>query len=82
MLEPAPGVVEFKIGGAWLQLSEGNTNVTGWTFRNGVKDVAAGLVRLHAMGIKTADIKTILGLVSFFRFQDPDGNSLSFYQLL
>ena len=36
--EPVPGILEWKMGGAWLQLEEGNADPAGCTFRIGVKN--------------------------------------------
>jgi glyoxylase I family protein len=30
-LEPFPGNVEFKVGGAWVQISKGNVKPSSWS---------------------------------------------------
>ena len=81
-LEPAPGIVEFKVGETWLQLVEGRSRGTDWVFRIGVPDVTAEQRRLNELGIETGEIATIPRVISWFDFDDPDGNRLSFYEML
>jgi predicted enzyme related to lactoylglutathione lyase len=80
-LEPVPGVVEFKVGGWWLQLEEG-TPGGAWAFRIGVADLDAARELVGTMGVKAGKVVTVPGVIRLFDFRDPDGNLLSFYQLL
>ncbi len=81
-LEPVPGIVEFNIAGTWLQLDESHPREANWVFRIGVPDISQERKRVAELGIEAGDIETVPGLISWFMFKDPDGNKLSFYQLL
>ncbi len=81
-LEPVPGIVEFRVGGTWLQLEEGERRPKGWVFRIGVPDLQREWDRLAELGIPAREIQTVPEVIRFFDLADPDGNHLSFYQLL
>lgn len=81
-LEPAPGVREFEIAGTWVQLGEGRPGGSSWNLRIGVPDLPAERRRLEQLGVGLGETQTVPGVISFFEFADPDGNSLSCYQVL
>lgn len=80
-LEPAYGIVEFRLGPVWLQLSAGETARSGAevTTRIGVNDVAAHRERLLALGIDMGELHHVEGVIDYVEFTDPDGNALSLY---
>ena len=80
-LEPMPGILEWKVGGAWLQLEEGTARPGGWTFRIGVQNLKLERSRLVELGLQVSDVTDIPGVIQFFDFADPDGNKLSIYEL-
>jgi predicted enzyme related to lactoylglutathione lyase len=80
-LEPAYGIVEFRLGPIWLQLSEGATERSGAEVvtRIGVTDVAKERERLLALGVDVGELHHVEGMVDYVDFSDPDGNALSLY---
>ncbi|CAL8980197.1 hypothetical protein PROP_03068 [Propionicimonas sp. T2.31MG-18] len=79
-LEPAEGVVEFKVGAVWLQLVSGDLPVPGAAVvRLGVPDVAAERARLRASGVAVGPLEQVEGVLEYFEFPDPDGNLLGLY---
>jgi catechol 2,3-dioxygenase-like lactoylglutathione lyase family enzyme len=80
-LEPVAGVVEYRVGTCWLQLSQGRVADTGWVFRIGVHDVRAERDRLLGLGVQVGRIEEIEDVIAFCTFADPDGNQLSLYSL-
>jgi catechol 2,3-dioxygenase-like lactoylglutathione lyase family enzyme len=80
-LEPAEGVVEFKVCGVWLQLAEDPDGASGHgpVVRLGVRDVAAERARLARLGIHVGGLEQVVGVLEYFDFTDPDGNRLSLY---
>ena len=80
-LEPAEGIVEFRVGGIWLQLGRADSAVAvaATVVRFGVQDVAAERVRLAGLGIPVGDLDRVDGILEYFDFADPDGNRLSLY---
>lgn len=81
-LEPFPGNVEFRVGGAWLQIVQGTVRPSNWTFQIEVRDIQRERERLRAAAIEAAEVKTVPGVISFFALQDPDGNGLLLFQVL
>ena|ERR1035437_911548 len=81
VLEPAYGVVEFRLGPIWLQLSAEATARSGAEVvtRLGVADVAVQRERLVALGIDVGPIHHVEGMIDYVEFSDPDGNALSLY---
>lgn len=78
---PAEGVMEFKLNDqTWLQLFEG-TQSTGSILRLEVEDIRRQHKRLEKLGVKSTPIELVPDVVSYFDFEDPDGNQLSFYKL-
>ncbi|NYI42837.1 VOC family protein [Demequina lutea] len=80
-LEPAYGIVEFRLGPIWLQLSAEETARSGAEVvtRLGVADVAAERARLLALGIDVGPLHHVEGMIDYVDFRDPDGNALSLY---
>jgi predicted enzyme related to lactoylglutathione lyase len=80
-LQPADGVVEFKIGSLWLQLGEEPTARSGAqvVVRFGVDDAERERQRLEQLGVSVGPLEHVPEAVNYFDFHDPDGNVLSFY---
>lgn len=82
-LEPADGVVEYEIGGCWLQLGqEGVSAASETAVRFGVDNVIREQARLARLGVQSSEVEHVEGAVDFFEFRDPDGNLLSMYSVL
>jgi catechol 2,3-dioxygenase-like lactoylglutathione lyase family enzyme len=81
-LEPVAGMAEFRIAGTWLQLREVRVSRPGWSFRIGVRNLDAEFDRLRADGFDPTEIETVPGVIRFVRLTDPDGNTVSLYELL
>jgi predicted enzyme related to lactoylglutathione lyase len=80
-LEPVPGIVEYELGGIWIQLVGDRDGSHGWRLRYGVEDLQRERARLIVLGVSVEEVKTVPGVISFFDFSDPDGNGLSCYQV-
>jgi len=81
-LEPFPGNVEYKIGGAWGQINSGKVQPSSWSLELEVKDLVHERQRLRENQIEATEIKTIPGVISFFDIKDPDGNTMRWFQVL
>ncbi len=81
-LEPFPGNVEFKVGGAWLQISEGRVSPSSWSLQLEVEDLPHERQRLREAGIASTEIETAPGVISWFDLKDRDGNSMRWFQVL
>ena len=81
-LEPFPGNVEFKIGGAWVQIVSGKVKPSSWTILFEVRDLHRERERLRANNIEATEIETSPGVISWFDLTDPDGNSMRWFQVL
>jgi predicted enzyme related to lactoylglutathione lyase len=81
-LEPFPGNVEFKVGAAWVQISEGNVTDSSWSLQLEVEDLAREHRRLQEAGIATTEVGTVPGVISWFDLRDPDGNRMRWFQVL
>jgi catechol 2,3-dioxygenase-like lactoylglutathione lyase family enzyme len=81
-LEPVPGIAEYRVGGVWVQLMEGEPPGGKWTLRFGVADLDRERERLQGLGIELGDVRTVPGVIRYFVLADPDGNLLSWYQEL
>lgn len=83
-LEPVEGVVEFKVGSIWLQLSEGSAtrSTAEVVVRFGIDDTSKQRERLQSAGIAVGPMEHVPGVIEYFDFTDPDGNKLSFYREL
>jgi glyoxylase I family protein len=80
--EPFPGNVEFKIGGAWVQISTGNVRDSGWNLQLEVRNLTRERERLLEAGIEAGEIRTVPDVISYFDLRDPDGNSMKWFQTL
>jgi lactoylglutathione lyase len=80
-LQPADGVVEFKVGSLWLQLGEEPTARSGAqvVVRFGVGDAGRERQRLEQLGVAVGPLEHVPEAVNYFDFRDQDGNVLSFY---
>ena len=81
-LEPFPGNVEFKIGGAWVQIVKGEVKPSTWSFQFEVKDLHRERERLRASDVAATEIKSAPNVISWFDVKDPDGNSMRWFQVL
>jgi len=81
-LEPFPGNVEFKVGGAWVQISTGNVRDSGWSLQLEVRNLSRERERLQEAGIEAGEIRTVPDVISYFDLRDPDGNSMRWFQTL
>ncbi|HEY3978894.1 MAG TPA: VOC family protein [Streptosporangiaceae bacterium] len=60
-LEPAPGIVEYHVGGVWVQLMGGEPPGGSWTPRFGVADLDSERRRLEGLLIELGDVRTVPG---------------------
>ena len=81
-MEPFPGNVEFKVGGAWVQISEGKVSPSSWSLQIEVEDLSREHQRLREAEIKATEIGSVIGVISWFDIKDPDGNSMRWFQVL
>jgi predicted enzyme related to lactoylglutathione lyase len=81
-LEPFPGNVEFKVGGAWVQIVSGKVEASSWTLLLAVGDLSRERERLRESGIAATEIKTVPDVIRYFDLRDPDGNAMRWFQVL
>jgi predicted enzyme related to lactoylglutathione lyase len=81
-LEPFPGNVEFKLGGAWVQISHGEVHDSSWSLQLEVRNISRERERLQDAGIMAGEIKTVPDVISYFDLKDPDGNTMRWFQVL
>jgi predicted enzyme related to lactoylglutathione lyase len=81
-LEPFHGNVEFKIGGAWVQIVSGKVQPCDWNLQFEVRNLSRERERLRQSGIAATEIKTVPNVISFFDVKDPDGNAMRWFQVL
>ncbi len=81
-LEPFEGNVEFKIGGAWVQIVSGTPQPSSWNLQVEVEDLPKERERLRSENIEATEVKTVPGVISFFDLKDPDGNAMRWFQVL
>ncbi len=81
-LEPFKGNVEWRIGGAWVQISKGEVKPSSWGLRVEVRDLAREHERLRKVGIEVQEVQTLAGIITSFGIRDPDDNDLLFFQVL
>jgi predicted enzyme related to lactoylglutathione lyase len=81
-LEPFPGNVEFKIGGAWVQIVKGEVKPSSWTILFEVRDLARERERIVKAGIIAPEIQSVPEVISWFDLGDPDGNQMRWFQVL
>jgi predicted enzyme related to lactoylglutathione lyase len=81
-LEPFPGNVEYKVGGAWVQIVKGEVKPSSWNLQLEVNDLVRERERLRAAEIQATEIKGVPNVISFFDLKDPDGNKMRWFQVL
>jgi glyoxylase I family protein len=81
-LEPFPGNVEFRVGGAWVQIVSGTVKPSSWTLTLEVRDLSRERERLCESGIAATEIRTVPKVISYFDLSDPDGNAMRWFQVL
>ncbi len=81
-LEPFKGNVEFKIGGAWVQIVSGKPQPSSWNLQIEVRDLSSERQRLRDAKIDATEIKGVPNIISYFDVKDPDGNSMRWFQVL
>lgn len=81
-LEPFPGNVEYKVGGAWVQIEKDEVKPSSWNLQLEVRDISRERERLRASGIAATEVKTVPDVISFFDITDPDGNAMRWFQVL
>ena len=81
-LEPFPGNVEFKVGGAWVQISKGKVQPSSWSLELEVRDLFRERERLRQGGVAATEIKAVPDVISYFDLTDPDGNPMKWFQVL
>jgi len=75
-LEPFPGNVEFRVGGAWVQIVKSKVKASSWSLQLEVQDLSRERERLREAGIAATEIKTVPNVISYFDLNDPDGNTM------
>jgi len=81
-LEPFPGNVEFKVGGAWVQISIGKVQPSSWSLLIEVPDLLRERERIRKSGIVATEIGMVPEVISYFDLRDPDGNAMRWFQVL
>jgi predicted enzyme related to lactoylglutathione lyase len=81
-LEPFEGNVEFKVGGAWVQIVEGNVKPSSWTILLEARDLHRERERLRESNIEATEIKSSPNVISWFDLTDLDGNAMRWFQVL
>jgi hypothetical protein len=81
-LEPFPGNIEFKVGGAWVQIHQGEVKPSSWTIQFEVRDLSREKERLRENNITSTEIKGKPGVISYFDVKDLDGNAMRWFQVL
>jgi len=84
VINPAPDVSELSLTETfWLQLFQvENTGSNPTILRFESNDIVVSHELALQHGIHVDEVETVPGFVKYFDFQDPFGNSLSFYELL
>jgi predicted enzyme related to lactoylglutathione lyase len=80
-LQPFEGNLEWKIAGAWIQISKGEPKPSTWGLRIEVKDIHRERERLRKAGVAAKEVKGVPGTDSFFTIRDPDDNDIWFFQV-
>ncbi len=82
-LEPFAGNVEFKLGGAWVQIVSGKVQPSSsWNLQLEVRDLSRERERIRAEGFDATEIRGVPNVISFFDLKDPDGNNMRWFQVL
>lgn len=81
-LEPFPGNVEYRVGGAWVQIVAGKVRPSSWTLTIEVRDLPRERERLREGGIAATEIRTVPDVIRYFDLTDLDGNAMRWFQVL
>jgi len=81
-LQPFEGNLEWKIAGAWVQISKGEPKPSTWGLRIEVKDIHRERERLRKAGVAAKEVKTVPDTIAFFTLRDPDDQDIWFFQVL
>jgi len=81
-LEPFPGNVEFRVGGAWVQIVKSKVQASSWSLQLEVQDLSRERERLREAGITATEINTVPNVISYFDLHDLDGNTMRWFQVL
>ena len=81
-LQPFEGNLEWKIAGAWVQISQGEPKPSTWGLRIEVKDIHRERERLRNAGVAAKEVKTVPDEIAFFTLRDPDDQDIWFFQVL
>ena len=81
-LEPFPGNVEFRVGGAWVQIVKSKVQTSSWSLQLEVQDLSRERERLREAGIAATEIKTVPNVISYFDLNDLDDNTMRWFQVL
>jgi hypothetical protein len=81
-LEPFPGNIEFKIGGAWVQIVKGEVKPSSWSILFEVRDLSRERERLRESNIAATEIETSPNVISWFDLANPDRNKIRLFQVL
>jgi predicted enzyme related to lactoylglutathione lyase len=81
-LEPFPGNIEYRVGGAWVQIVSGKVKASSWTLLIEVRDLTRERERVVESGITATEIKTVPNVISYLDLSDPDGNAMRWFQVL
>ncbi len=81
-LEPFPGNVEFRVGGAWVQIMSGKVRDSSWSLQLEVRDLTRERERLRKNMISATEIETVPNVISYFDVKDADGNAMRWFQVL
>jgi len=84
VINPAPDVSELSLTStSWLQLFQVETIASNPTI---LRFETNNIVKSHELALKhgsqVGGIETVQNIIKYFEFQDPFGNTLSFYELL
>ena len=86
VVEPAPGTVELQLSeNTWLQLDDtGYLAVGGGSsiVRFSTDNIEAAHKAVKVIASDVDEIETVEGVISYFDFKDPNGNRLSYYQMM
>lgn len=80
-LQPFEGNLEWKVAGAWIQISKGEPKPSTWGLRIEVNDIHRERERLRKAGVAAKEVKGVPGTISFFTIRDPDDNDIWFFQV-
>ncbi len=65
-----------------MQISKGKVQASSWSLQLGVQDLSRERERLREARIGATEIKTVPNVISYFDLNDPDGNTMRWFQVL